>query len=286
MKQFTGLVTQARILDAVVALKAGKIKPRELEKLAQSGISIKDGLLIADLFERHGTTDRGIRLANTVEWEGNMRRARDAFRAAVAKDVDSIIVTPGIADRALWMTSHQGRTIGQFKSFAMSATQRLMLARLQQRDLATLNGLVLSVALGSMIYAQKTLQAGKPLSDDPAVWIREGVDRSGVTGFLFDVNNILEKVTGGALGVSALIDGPEASRYASRNITGALIGPTAGLVETAAKVTRAVATGDVIQSDIKALRRLVPYQNLFYMDKLLDEAQEAVNREFRVPRTN
>jgi len=498
MKQFTGVVTQARILDAVTALKAGKIKPRELEKLAQSGISRDDALLIAELFERHGSTDRGVRLANTVEWAGDARytfepldvaqsvegkvfyhgtksnisnlesaepgvfsdatamfgeglyltdnpavansyalnkglsadgapgrvfeatlkdvklidlearfpddvqdifdsielsgerfgdlvergttgrevfealkrefvdndftlhdasevyaeisdglvqagyqgfrheggktigqefgphnvailfdnfnatnpsrrlegsltdvgsrsadsisgeeavRLRNVFRAAVAKDVDTIIVTPGIADKPLWMSTQTGRTIGQFKSFAMSATQRVMLLRLQQRDAAVLNGLLLSTGLGMMVYAQKTLQSGRPLSDDPRVWIREGVDRSGVTGFIFDINNISEKLTRNTIGINTLIGGPTASRYASRNVSGALAGPTLGLIETAARVTGAAATQDVNQGDVRAIRRMVPYQNLFYLDKLFDAAEEGVNREFRIPRT-
>ncbi len=287
MKQFTGVVTQARILDAVTAFKTGKAKPGELEKLAQSGIPKEDWLPIAELFERHGATDRGVRLANTVEWAGEEAvRLRNVFRAAVAKDVDTIIVTPGIADKPLWMSTQTGAMIGQFKSFAMSSVQRVMLLRLQQRDAAALNGLFLATGLGMMVYAQKTLQAGRPLSDDPGVWIREGVDRSGVTGFIFDANNILEKFTRNTIGINALTGGPTASRYASRNVTGALVGPTLGLVETAAKVTGAIATRDVNQSDVRAIRRLVPYQNLFYMDKLFDAAQKGINREFRIPRTS
>jgi hypothetical protein len=48
-----------------------------------------------------------------------------------------------------------------------------------------------------------------------------------------DVNNISGKATGGKLGLSALTGRP-VSRYASRNIAGAIAGPTAALARTCA----------------------------------------------------
>ena len=64
------------------------------------------------------------------------------------------------------------------------------------------------------------------------------------------------------------------SRYALRNVTNALVGPAAGLVEDAARVTRLAATGELRRSDVRAVRRLLPYQNLFYLRSLLTAAEE------------
>ncbi len=284
IKQFTGVVTQARILDAAAALERGTISAKELENLARGGISKQNARIIAKQFAQHGTTTDGVKLANTQAWTS--AAARRAFRAALAKEVDTIIVTPGVGDKPLWMSTEMGRTIGQFKSFAMSATQRVLITRLQQRDMAVLNGAALSVGLGMMVYAQKTLQAGKPLSTDMNVWVREGVDRSGITGFLFDINNMLESSTRNTIGINALTGGPTASRYASRNAVGALMGPGLGLARTVLKATGAIATGDFVESDTNSLVRLVPYQNLFYWDNLVDKAKEAINDEFNIPRTS
>jgi hypothetical protein len=80
-KQFASVVVQARMLDAVEALRLGRIKPRDMEKLAQMGIDRKMGLRIAAEMEAHGTADSGLRIANTETWAD--RGARDAFRMAL-----------------------------------------------------------------------------------------------------------------------------------------------------------------------------------------------------------
>lgn len=272
LKQFSSVITQHEILAA--ASKGAAMSKRELEKLAMSGIDAEMAGRIAQQFNQHG--ERGsVWLANTRQWTD--RQAIDAFRAAVVKDVDRTIVTPGIGDRPLWMSTELGKVIGQFKSFAFASAQRVLLAGLQQRDMAALNGTLLSVALGMGVYGLKSRASGKDTSDDPAVWVREGVDRSGVLGWLYEAGNISEKFTRGLIGPSAATGGEMASRYASRGVFGALFGPTVGRVEDIAKATGAAVSGEFSESDVRALRRLVPYQNLFYLRDLFDKAQEGAS---------
>jgi hypothetical protein len=281
LKRFSGVVTMSRILDTVDGVAAGEARRRDVERLAMSGIDAEMAGRIAEQFRRFGTRDGALAIAGTERWTD--RGAVATFRAAVGKEVDRIIVTPGIGDRPLWMSSEAGKMIGQFKSFSMASAQRVALAGLQQRDAATLNGAILSVFLGMGVYALKTWGANRETSDDPAVWISEGVDRSGLTGWFFDVNNILEKGSRGTLGVNALVGGPQMSRYASRNLSGAVLGPTIGLVEDAVQITGSASTGDWRQSDTHALRRLLPYQNLFYMRGLFDAAEAGANDALGVP---
>ena len=118
------------------------------------------------------------------------------------------------------------------------------------------------------------------MSDDPAVWIAEGIDRSGLTGIFFDINNIIEKGTRGAVGVNAVRGGPMMSRYARRNVLGPVLGPTAGTIQDIATVTGAVATGEARRADVRAARRLLPYQNIFYIRGLLNQAGDAVAAEY------
>ena len=279
MKQFSGVITMDRILEAAAAARGGRISAAELERLAASGIDAEMAGRIARQFEAHGEELDGIKLAQTEAWDD--REAVEHFRAAVAREVDRIIVTPG-QDRPLWISTPLGRVIGQFRSFSLASSQRIMLAGLQDRDAAALNGAMLSLGLGMLVYYAKTKTAGRELSDDPAVWIVEGVDRSGLTGWFFDVNAISEKMTRGVIGTSALTGGPTLSRYASRNVLGAIFGPSVGAIRDLQKVTAAGATGDIRQSDIRALRRLMPYQNLFYMRRLLDQAEAGVAAQLGV----
>jgi hypothetical protein len=272
LKQFSSVITQHEILAATS--KGAAMSKRELEKLAMSGIDAEMAGRIAQQFNQHG--ERGSAwLANTRQWTD--RQAIEAFRAAVVKDVDRTIVTPGIGDRPLWMSTELGKVIGQFKSFAFASAQRVLLAGLQQRDMAALNGTLLSIALGMGVYGLKSRASGKETSDDPAVWVREGVDRSGVLGWLYEAGNVSEKFTRGLIGPSAVTGGEMASRYASRGVFGALFGPTVGRVEDIAKATGAAVSGEFSESDVRALRRLVPYQNLFYLRDLFDKAQEGAS---------
>ena len=230
LKQFSGIVTTSRLIDAATAARAGTITDKELTNLAASGISEDMGRRIADQFDRFGRVEEGgIRLPETGNWTD--REAAEALRAAIVRDVDRIIVTPG-QDKPLWMSHEVGKLVGQFRSFGFAAVQRILLSGLQQRDAAALSGAVLSVGLGMGVYALKTMQFesargarhGGELSDDPTQWLVEGVDRSGLFGWLMDMNNTAEKVTRGRLGIAALT-GESVSRYQSRNMIGAAAGP-------------------------------------------------------------
>jgi GNAT superfamily N-acetyltransferase len=288
MKQFTGLVTMTRMLKTMERYAVGKANRKEIERLASAGISEANARKIAEQFAKHGTKDRGVWLANTAEWDAGSRAAVEAFRAALVRDVDRIIITPG-QDRPLWMSSEIGRLVGQFKSFSIAAMQRIVIAGLQQRDGATLSGIIMMTALGGLASALKAKVAGQPMPgwDDPkkrAQLLVEAVDRSGLTGWLMEANSMTEKLTRGAVGLSA-ITGKPVSRYAQRNIASALLGPTAGTIQDFARVAGAAASGEWSQSDTRVTRRLIPYNNLFYARRLFDEAEAGVNAFLGVPMT-
>ena len=109
------------------------------------------------------------------------------------------------------------------------------------------------------------------------------IDRSGLTGCLMEVNAMSERISEGRIGLSALTGKP-ISRYASRNWLAAALGPTAGLLGDTRRITGG-AIGDWTEPDTRALRRLIPYNNVFYWRTLFDRAENGVNNFFGVPRT-
>ena len=271
MKQFAGLITQTRLINATLDTAAGTVAKKELNNLAASYIDSGMAKRIAQQFERYGETSGTVRLPNTTRWTD--MEAVKVFRAAIAKDVDRTIVTPGM-DKPLWMSTEMGKLFMQFKSFAFASTQRVLLAGLQDRDLGVLNGVVVMTGLGMISTLLRDWFANRHKERTPAQWVAEGIDRSGVTGWLFDANNILEKVTRGHVGVGAITGSGQMSRYASRNIADALMGPSVGRVEDALKVTGAVTSGEWSESDTRAIRRLIPFQNLFYIRQLFDAGED------------
>lgn len=281
LKQFSGLITMTNILRASERVAAGKGTARDISRLASSGIDEDLAQRIAKQYAAHGDNQDGILLSKASDWTDN--GAREAFRTAVVREVDRTIVTPG-QDKPLWMSTELGKAVGQFKSFGVSSMQKTMLAGMQQRDAATLNGVMVTMGLGAVAYWAKQTAAGRETSDDPAQWAVEAFDKSGLTGWLMDANNIAEKATRGRVGFSA-ITGKQVSRYASRNVTGAFLGPTADAVSDIFQVSGSIFAGDTTQSDLHKVRQLVPAQNLFYLRSLFDKVEATTGDALGLPDT-
>ncbi|MDW9762148.1 hypothetical protein GOB02_21665 [Sinorhizobium meliloti] len=281
MKQFAGLVTMTNVLKASQRVANGTATEKDITRLAASSINEDLAKRIAAQFGKHGDEQDGILLAKAADWSD--RSAREAFRAAVVRDVDRIIVTPG-QDKPLWMSTELGKTIGQFKSFGISSMQRTALAGLQQRDAATLNGVLVMLGLGAMTYWAKQTAAGQPLSDNPAQWAVEAFDKSGLTGYLMEANNMSEKLTRGRVGFSALT-GEQVSRYASRNVTGAFLGPTPDAIADIFQISGSIFAGDTTKADLRKARQLIPGQNLFYFRELFNQVEGATGEALGLPDT-
>lgn len=275
IKEFSGVVTMTRILDESRNWTNGKIRKGEMEKLTASGIDRQTAERIAKQFEKFGYTEDGVNVANAAEWDDPI--AYQAMKDAMTRESRNTVITPGAGQRPLWMSSEAGKMIGQFKSFSMASSQSVLMAGLQRRDAATVNGLALSVGVGMLVYAIKSAEAGRETSDDPRKWIAEGIDRSGVTGWFFDVNNVVEKATRGRVGVSSVTGGQMMSRYASRNVVGALLGPTFGQASDIVQITGSAFAGDWKESDTRAGGRLMPYRNLIGFRHVADKLENLLN---------
>lgn len=285
MKQFAGVVAQTRSFDMIGKLAKGEdIGKNELARLAGLGINADMATRIDGEFRKFGSTKSGISWANTSAWADT--EAADAYRAALSKEVDMMIVTPG-QEKPLWMSKGVGKMLGQFRSFTMVSTQKVMLSGLQRRDMAALNGAAMMTGLGMLSYYIKSGISGRATADPTtpqglAKWVREGVDQSGLLGWIFDANNLAEKLTGNTVGIGRFMGGPS-SRYASRGVWSAILGPTAGLVENSLGAVRDAAAGEWTAQDTSAIRQMIPLQNLFYWRWLFNDAERGVNNAMDVP---
>lgn len=281
MKQFVGTIAMDETLRAAKAVVAGNATRKQISRLAENGIDEALAKRIWGQFENGGgSVERGLHLPNTEDWVD--RKAIEALRAAIVREADNVIVTPGL-ELPLWMSTPLGKMLGQFKSFAMASTQKILIAGLQQKDAAFLSGVVLSLGLGALSTWLYTLASARDTSNwSLAKWGTEAVDRSGLLTIFSEANNIAEKVSRGRVGLSAFT-GEMASRYQSRNAAGAMLGPSFGLATDALSATGSAFAGDWGASDSRAVRRIMPYQNLFYLRRLLDQVEGGVNDAFGVP---
>lgn len=284
-KQWSGFVSSDSVLKNTLKWSEGTISDAAKRKLAQLGIGEQEAKLIAEQINKH--SDKGdVWLANAEAWD---KPARDIFRAAVTKDTDGTIITPGVGDKPLWMSTPTGKMIGQFKSFVFASHGRMLVAGLQQRDAAFYNGLMLSFALGAMTYSVKEIVRGKEPDTEPKKMLSEAVNYSGAFALMAEANGLVEKATRGNVGVSALTDSAPMSKFASRNAMGALFGPTVGTVQDVFQVTGGIGMSvgsdpkGFTQKDMRAMRRLLPYQNLWYTRNLLNYVEKQSAEVMGIP---
>ena len=148
-----------------------------------------------------------------------------------------------------------------------------------KQDEAQMMGFLGLIGAGTTTYFIKQSISGREISDDPAVWVMEGIDRSGAIGILGEINNTVEKMSSNNIGLRSLFGIDEVNmKQVNRTVTESLLGPTFGsLLSTTVAANNAITSGDPItDSDVRTLRRLLPYQNLFFLRRGFDEIQNNI----------
>lgn len=288
MKAITAIMSQNRILD-------GSANARTLAFLGIDGDTAKS---IRAEFATHGEVMDGVHVANTERWTN--QDAVRAFRAAVGKDVDSIIVTPGVGDVPLFVHSPLGRLLLQFRSFMFASHQRVLLRGLQENKARFASGMVGMTTLGILSAYLRSWRGGQSRHDkwmqaaqNPGFVIGEGLDGSGLFTLPFDAANTTEKLTqsagfsfnpikspmmmAGSLAVPQAPHTGESIRFATRSPLSIAAGPTGGLIEDAAKAASggvaALNGKHVANSQRDAALRLLPFSSFYGMK----EAIQALN---------
>lgn len=266
MKTMASVMTQNRMMRNALDWKgAGKT---ERAYMAYLGIDEDMAARIAAQFKKHGMQEKGIYGANVARWDD--AEAQRAWAAGLNKDVDRTIVTKGVADTPKWMKTNWGRLLMQFKSFGLASHQRVLLAGLQERPHRLAEQMVLGTAIGMMIGYLKYIERGdfdeaNRLLENPGLWVADGLDRTGIMSLPFEISNTAEKIGSpiGIISAAQMLAGDEdqggqASRYASRNKLGAVMGPSAGIFEDLTTIAEQLGTGDLKRSGANAMIRQLP----------------------------
>lgn len=188
--------------------------------LAKSGIDKEMATRIRNEMALHGELRGDLHIANSEEWTD--LGALDAYRRAIQTDVDRVIVTPGEGEQPLFASTELGSLIFQFKRFGFSSMHRTVIAGLQERQAHTIGGAALMVGLGILVTQLRNVQNGKPLETDPEALLYQGIDRSGITGLLGDVNSTFLRMMGANSPVTGVYAGNQ--NLAQRSLD--LAGPT------------------------------------------------------------
>lgn len=249
LKRFSGVLAQDELLKKVAM-------PNKYAKdIKRAGMTPDMARRINEQFKKHGERYKKVRFANSEAWDDI--EAEMAYSAAISREVDSTIITPGIMDRPLWMSSEGGKLIGSMKSFAFASTNKQLLAGLNNMDANVIQGMIISTMLGGLSVYIKGLVANKTHEEIVGAGIHEflwaAASASGTMGITSELADVAQTRFGDA-----------ASMYtARREAINMLGGPVVGTIGDAS---------DALMGDQKAMARMVPYNNLFYINAILKRA--------------
>lgn len=269
VKRFSGTLIQSRIIEDSIRWADGTIDDQARRRLARSGVDERLARQFAEQWYLAGQQKHGsLYLASTMGWTDP--EVTRQFRAILANDVDSAVITPGAADKPNFMSSPTWAMILQYKGFSMAATQRILMSGLQQRDKLFLQGVASMVAIAWLVESSFRSHEW----DRPPVTkqLYNAVERSGVGGIFLDMNQILETASGGELGIRpALGMDPILREPSPAQRLGALAGPAASQWSQA---FWAFTSDDATSNQqAKALRYLLPFNNLWMVGDYYSRAQ-------------
>ena len=275
-KGMASVTIGSRILEDSIKWGKGTLTDKWKTALASSGIDEQMAKRIAVQFEEHGTKTKHNFMANSSEWTDEA--AKKAFGAALNKDINITIVTPGKGDTALWMSTELGSTLTQFKKFAMAASQRILLRGMQERDADFLFGSILLLGSGMLIDGvYHKYRFNRDYSKVPmAEKILNGFDRSGLAGIYADVNKAIETLTDNRFGMSPLLGAQKPYGSSTRWKMGTVFGPSGGQIYNIFDILYDIGGKKYNHHTAKNVRRLIPFQNVWYLDWLFDDIQKGL----------
>ena len=282
--QFTKDLVSLTYADELIryALNPTTMKRNQRMRFNKAGFGDEEFKEIARLFRKYGEEVDGLHVPNIDHWldeYGKPLRMADYFLSALKRESEIAIVTPGAGDLPMAMRTPLGRMIGQFKSFSFAAFNRVTVPQTQlmfHGDGRAAAGMISMIGIGGMVYGIKQKLKGKEITSDPEELVREALDRAGYFGIFADFSALAEKISGDALG--HLPFGYEVSKYHSRNLSGDLLGPSVGWGEDVGRTfTNLVGTifddKSWTDADVRAARRLVPFQNLWQNSIFFNDIQ-------------
>lgn len=287
VKSWAGAVNGTRIIEESINLVNGTITKVNKAKLMNAGINIENAEIIVRQYEKHGLGKGAnkvdwnhVKIANTELWDDEARATADIFHSALGKDINITIVTPGKGDVPLWFNTEMGGVVVQFKKFAMAASQRMLLRGMQEGDSNFLGGVLMLLAAGATVDAIRTKAFDRSYSKKPfGDKLVNAFDRSGLGGVYSDINNIIERMGDNKIGLRPMLGaGRPYSSYTQKNFMSGfgLGGPSASQFSTIANIMFDWGKGTHNHYTARNVRRLIPFQNVWYLDSLFDKAEKGL----------
>ena len=267
-KQIAAQAIESRVSRILLSKE---ISAQDAALLDWFGIAEEQYAMYRKMLQQNHSKDGGLYLSNAQDWAD--ANAKVNWHAVMINAVNKTILTPGAGDLPKWVDSHPLlKTIFQFRTFSMSATNKFFLPGVQRvlgaGDWKPAAAFTAASAIGiatNIFY--EILNGNDPREQELGVLIRDGIDRSGALGILGEAGSTALKLANG-MGFEGL--GANPARYRSRNEVDALLGPTLGSARDLLSNLFFWTYDGFNPGDASRMRRMLPYQNLWLTRMVLD----------------
>lgn len=248
--------------DALARLvKGDNVSEFEKAKLAAHGIGDDELAAIKEQWNTHGSNENGLNRARTELWTD--KDAANNVEQAVQRAASGNAFFIGKGDVPGFADSQFGKFMFQFKGFVMGSVERLALPLAQglaHGDVKAASGLAMMLSLGGLRYYLKERAAGRQPDMSPGSLGPEMLQASGVLAFLPDLYDPF----------AALVHLPRFSKFKDHGWQETLGGPTVGMIPILGKLVEDATGGKFTAQDMHKVRQLLPYQNMFYLNRLFN----------------
>ena len=268
-----GGMIQSRIVENSIAWSKGTLSVREAKIMSRLNIDRETAKVIAREWKRSGgLKHREMFIANTTEWSQGTEWARSIFRAALNDEVRRAVIIPGAVDKpTALLKSEWWKIFGQYKGFGLSASNRILASGIQQEGMNKVTGMLSMVAIAAIVDGFKRPDYIQMSIDEQLL---RAVELSGVTGVLLDVNDIIERISAGNVGIRPAFGMDIRERNPNwANRVGALAGavPNQWLTLFYGLTSDEASTNDAA----RGIRYMIPYNNLWAFNSSVNRIQRA-----------
>ena len=316
MKEMTQHISTHRFLEDSKKVANGTATKFEIARLADYGISLQEARAIGRMPMYR--TNNGMMYTKKDEWYAtkNGEYLGNKLRYATFADVQRTIITPSIADKPNMMfgviriqnenlarqfdndvfrflggfekTEYGGKFNNgflalpfQFYAWSFAANRRLMLSGLAGRDMDLASGIIGMVLLASLgDYLKNPLYYQHKTTEEK---IYRAIEMSGILGLPADVNFALETISDGLfdtpLGVRPSLGIPP--RFGEANVSdglGEFVGPGPSNI---LEFIRSLGSDVGLDEKAQIYRRLIPFNNVIYLDGLFKKITRGVTEIIR-----
>ena len=286
------LLINTKLIDIIERISKGKAQKWEIAYLNNLGIGSKTAThkkIIKDILDNYYKHGHGVgtkngafakeydllKLPNTDLWDNSTATMK--FRAASSKEVDNTIVTPGLSDAPLLANTVFGSLLFQYKKFGLAYTRRVLYRGMMVDDGNFLLNIGALVAMGMMIDAFRSQQTNAPYS---SMTLREkvlsGAERGGVGGYFTDIDRLVMALSNNNVGIRPTLLGINKPYGTSLKRKMGSVAPIGSTIGNIYEIMYDWGRGKHNHHTARRIRRLIPFNNLWYADFLFDKLEKGL----------